>query len=263
MSSRSGAVCPALKRQGDTYICEYTGRPVNPYAWSCLLDYYTCPIYIRHRAAAAKAVEKAEQKPAEATAETTVTAPAPAAPSVEAKPAETVMPKEYEELIIDDLRRIISEYENKVQDLNDKWSTYERSVNDTRLSFSRDRILIEHHLELLKRAIIMYETDLKELDYRRSVGLLDEEQYIKLRDEIENRLSKLKREYEELSRRYSEVTSGISTHVKRLLAITPTLEVSKMRLVLARLDELLREGKISQEIYEKLKREIESLVGGE
>ncbi len=259
MSSRSGAVCPALKRQGDTYICEYTGRPVNPYAWSCLLDYYTCPIYIRHQAAA-KAAEKPEQRLVES-AETTTAASA--AITAEAKPAEVTTPREYEELIIDDLRRIISEYENKVQDLNEKWNTYEKSVNDTRLSFSKDRILIEHHLELLKRAIIMYETDLKELDYRRSVGLLDDEQYVKLRDEIESRLSKLKKEYEELSRRYGEVTSGISTHVRRLLTITPSLEVSKMRLVLARLDELLREGKISQEIYEKLKREIESLVGGE
>ncbi len=252
MSSRSGAVCPALKRQGDTYICEYTGRPVNPYAWSCLLDYYTCPIYIRHRAAA-KAAEKPEQKPAEAT----VTTETPA----ETRPVEIA--KEYEELIVDDLRRLISEYENRVQDLNDKWNTYERSVNDARTSFSKDRIIIEHHLELLKRAIIMYESDLKELDYRRTVGLLDDEQYVKLREEIENRLEKLKREYEELSRRYNEVINGISTHVKRLITVTPSLEISKMRLVLARLDELLREGKITQEIYEKLKREIENLVGGE
>ncbi len=249
--SRS-AVCPALRREGDMYICSFTNKPVNPYAWYCFLDYITCPIYIRHRAAIetkpetqqVQTIESAEVKP------------------VETKPVEVAVKpsREYEDMIIEDLEKIIQDFENRVSELDRKWREYEEYVNNTRTQFDKQRILIEHHLELLKRIISMYELDLKELDYRKDLGILDDEQYSKLREEIENRLSKLRRVFDELYRRFEYISGGIISHVKKLLTVVPTPEVGKMRVILTRLDELLRDGKISREVYERLKRELESLL---
>ncbi len=251
--SRS-AVCPALRREGDMYICSFTNKPVNPYAWYCFLDYVTCPIYVRHRSAT-------ETKPETATSTQQVELKSEIKP-VEVKPVEvSVRPlKEYEDMIVEDLERMIKEFEDRVSELDRKWKEYEDYVNNTRTLFDKERIIIEHHLELLKRVISMYELDLKELDYRKDLGILDDEQYSKLREEIENRLSKLRRQFEELYRRFEYVSGGVLSHVKKLLTVIPTPEIGKMRVILTRLDEFLRDGKISREVYERLKRELESLV---
>ncbi|NPA69486.1 MAG: hypothetical protein GXO26_01640 [Crenarchaeota archaeon] len=252
------AVCPALRKEGEIYICSFTGKPVNPYAWYCFLDYVTCPIYIRHRGSSTVVEAKPETSTAEAKVEEkreTLESREEALPTIEVRPS-----GEYEDMIMEDLKRIIEEFERKVSELDRRWKEYEDFVNNVRTLFDRERILVEHHLELLKRVISMYELDLKELDYRRDLGILDDEQYSKLREEIENRLAKLRREYEELIRRFEYVTNGVLSHVKKLLTVVPTPEVGKLRVVLMKLDELLRDGKISREVYERLKRELESLL---
>jgi len=248
---RPSAVCPGLVRREDgTFFCTYAGRPVNPYAMPCFLDYITCPVYIRYRAEAkAKPVEKVPEAK-----------PQVAEEKVVEKPVEVV--RDFEDLVIDDLRNLLSEYEGKVQELDTKWRDYEQSVLNTRGEFDKVRILIEHHLELLRRTIMMYEFNLKELEYRRSLGILDEEQYSKLREEINNKLDRLRKVFEEFTNRFDNIVSSLVTHIKRVLLLVPSPEIGKMRLVLARLDELLREGKITYEVYDKLKRELESLVSG-
>ncbi|NPA22887.1 MAG: hypothetical protein GXO23_01125 [Crenarchaeota archaeon] len=261
-----GAVCPALRKEGEVYICNFTGKPVNPYAWYCFFDYITCPIYIRHRGTSTVVEAKPETGPqlTEARAETEEKG------EVSEEARETVTPSpveisvrpsgEYEDMIMDDLKRIIEDFEHRVSELDRKWKEYEDAVNTVRALFDKERILVEHHLELLKRVISMYELDLKELDYRKDLGILDDEQYSKLREEIENRLARLRREYEELIRRFDYVTNGVLSHVKKLLTVVPTPEVGKLRVVLMKLDELLRDGKISREVYDRLKRELESLL---
>ncbi|NPB00353.1 MAG: hypothetical protein GXO10_03165 [Crenarchaeota archaeon] len=259
--SRS-AVCPALRKEGEIYICNFTGKPVNPYAWYCFLDYVTCPIYIRHRGTSTVVEAKpesstvsSEAKVEEERREVTEARREEAVTSLEVRPS-----GEYEDMIMEDLKRIIEEFERKVSELDRRWKEYEDYVNNVRTLFDKERILVEHHLELLKRVISMYELDLKELDYRKDLGILDDEQYSKLREEIENRLAKLRREYEELIRRFEYVTNGVLSHVKKLLTVIPTPEVGKLRVVLMKLDELLKDGKISREVYERLKRELESLL---
>ncbi len=261
--SRS-AVCPALRKEGDVYTCSFTGKPVNPYAWYCFLDYVTCPIYIRHRGTSTVVEAKpetstvqAETKPSEEVEATATEEVREEAPSLEIS---TRPSGEYEDMIMEDLKKIIEDFERRVSDLDRKWKEYEDAVNNVRTLFDKERILVEHHLELLKRVISMYELDLKELDYRRDLGILDDEQYSKLREEIENKLARLRKEYEELIRRFEYVTSGVFSHVKKLLTVIPTPEVGKLRVVLMKLDELLRDGKISKEVYERLKRELESLL---
>ncbi len=248
---RPSAVCPGLVRREDgTFICSYANRPVNPYAMPCFLDYITCPIYIRYRAEAkAKPVEKPEAKPV-------------AEEKAVEKPVEQVITREFEDLVIEDLSNMLTTYESKIQELDMKWRDYEQSVLSTRNDFDRTRVLIEHHLELLKRTILMYELNLKELEYRKSIGIIDEEQYSKLREEITSKLDRLRKTFEEFANRFDSVISSITTHVKRVLLLAPSPELGKMRLVLARLDELLREGKITYEMYDKLKRELENLISG-
>ena len=247
--STSRSICPGLKRTETGYVCEYSGRPVNPFAWYCVLDYYMCPIYVSHT--------KAEvEKPTEVKSEEVK--------PVEREVAEVTPPKviELDEFLINELRNIVEKYENKTKEIEDLWGKYEKFVNEVKLNFDRENIIIEHYLTMLNRLINRYEEDLKEIEYRRYVGLIDDETYTKLKDSINEKLIKLKDIHNELNSRYLRVVETLLNHVKRIYLTTTSTEVTKLRLAYTKLGDLIRDGKISQNIYEKLKNEIEKLIMG-
>ncbi|WP_243680450.1 hypothetical protein [Vulcanisaeta souniana] len=113
---------------------------------------------------------------------------------------------------------------------------------------------------ILERIRNKYSEDLKEVELRRSMGLIGDDTYNKLKDDIQKKLSKVDDKLKELNTRYQEVESTIIQHYRRLLLTTVTPEISKLKLSLAKLEEMYRDGKISKEVYEKLKAEIEGVI---
>ena len=90
--------------------------------------------------------------------------------------------------------------------------------------------------------------------------MIDDDTYNKLKDSIQKRFDKVDNKLKELNARYQEIENTINQHYRRLLLTTVTPEVSKLKLSLAKLEEMYRDGKISKEVYEKLKAEIEGVI---
>ncbi|OYT25998.1 MAG: hypothetical protein B6V02_02575 [Thermoprotei archaeon ex4572_64] len=263
----SRPVCPALRRTETGFICEYTGKPVNPFAWYCLLDYYTCPIYVAQVKEGKRVEAKAEIKPIEI--EEKPEEKRIEVEEVEEKAVEKILEKrellelpEPEDAIIEHVSQMLSKFESGVKNLDSKWRDYEDSVNSVRYDWEKSKAVLSQYLTILERMISRFNIDLKEVELRRNSGILDESTYLKLKDDLNRKLEKLSVKYSELKSKFSEIDNVIYQHVKRVIITTPTPEVSRLRISLARLEDMYREGRVSKEVYIKLKSELERLLGG-
>ncbi|WP_243669013.1 hypothetical protein [Vulcanisaeta sp. JCM 16161] len=165
-----------------------------------------------------------------------------------------------EDELIRSSESILSRFEGNAKTLNDKWRDYESSVQSTRQSWEVEKAKLRRYIVILERIRNKYGEDLKEVELRRSMGLINDDTYNKLRDSIQKKLDRISDKLKELNTRYQEVEATINQHYKRLLMTTVTPEVSKLKLSLAKLEEMYRDGRISKEVYEKLKAEIEGVI---
>ncbi len=243
----SRPTCPGLERRGNSYYCSYGGRPVNPFQWYCLGAYRECPIYVQ---ASREAQVKPELKPAHA-----IVQPIPQTPTTPA-----TIEGEMEDALVKSGEEIIARFEEAARVLNEKWSDYENSVKDAWKSWETERVKLRRLIAVLEKAKGKYEADLKEVELRKSMGLLSEDAYEKLKGSLSARLERLSAKLGELNSRIQQVENILSQHYKRLLTTTITPEAGRLRLSLARLEELYREGRISREVYERLRAELERVV---
>ena len=255
----SRAVCPGLERTANGYVCTYAQRPINPFQWYCFGDYFECPIYVQYmksKGPQAKAEVKPSQtvQPLQQQAQQVTTAPTVVAP------ARVEVTGEAEDELIRNGEAIISKFEGSAKALNDKWKDYENSVQTTRQSWETEKTRLRRYMVILERIRNKYSEDLKEVELRRSMGLIGDDTYNKLKDDIQKKLDKVDGKLKELNARYQEVESTITQHYRRLLLTTVTPEISKLKLSLAKLEEMYRDGKISKDVYEKLKAEIEGVI---
>ncbi|MGC8543666.1 MAG: hypothetical protein ACP5NQ_06960, partial [Vulcanisaeta sp.] len=155
---------------------------------------------------------------------------------------------------------IITKFESNAKSLNDKWKDYEGSVQSVRQNWETEKAKLRRYMMILERIRNKYSEDLKEVELRRSMGLISDDAYNKLKESIQKKLDKIGDKLKELNAKYQEIDTTINQHYKRLLLTTVTPEVSKLKLSLAKLEEMYREGKISKEVYEKLRAEIEGVI---
>ena len=259
----SRAVCPGLERTASGYLCTYAQRPINPFQWYCFGDYFECPIYVQYmRTRGAQA--KAEAKPSQTVQPLQQQAQQPQQAVTVVQAATTTTRVEVtgdaEDELIRSSESIISRFEGNAKTLNDKWKDYESSVQSTRQNWEIEKAKLRRYMVILERIRDKYTEDLKEVELRRNMGLINDDTYSKLKDNIQKKLDKISDKLKELNARYQEVESTINQHYKRLLMTTVTPEVSKLKLSLAKLEEMYRDGKISKEVYEKLKAEIEGVI---
>ncbi|MGC8606573.1 MAG: hypothetical protein ACP5GZ_08440 [Vulcanisaeta sp.] len=260
----SRAVCPGLERTASGYVCTYAQRPINPFQWYCFGDYFECPIYVQYTKTKGAQV-KAETKPSQTvqplqqqtqqqSQQQVVTIP------VTATTTRVESMGDAEDELIKNSESIISKFEGSAKTLNDKWKDYEGSVQSTRQNWETEKAKLKRYMVILERIRNKYSEDLKEVELRRGMGLINDETYNKLKDNIQKKLDRISDKLKELNARYQEVETTINQHYKRLLMTTVTPEISKLKLSLAKLEEMYRDGKISKEVYEKLKAEIEGVI---
>ncbi|WP_069807408.1 hypothetical protein [Vulcanisaeta thermophila] len=258
----SRGVCPGLERTPTGYLCTYSQKQVNPYAWYCLGDYYECPIYIQYMKT--RGVQaKPETKPTQTVqslqqvqAQTTQARAVVTTVKVETPPA-----VDTEDELIRNSENILGKFEGSAKALDNKWRDYENSVQSTKQSWEVDKMRLMRYISILTRISEKYSEDLKEIEIRRSMGLINEDTYNKLRESVQKKLDKINNKLKELNTRYQEIDNQINQHYRRLLMTTVTPETSKLKLSLAKLEEMYREGRISKEVYEKLKAEIQGVIG--
>ncbi|CCC82495.1 hypothetical protein [Thermoproteus tenax] len=239
------SVCPALRRVEGGFICNYSGKPVNPFDWYCIGNYAECPVYIRFKSQQTTQTVQQQQQAQQAVQVVQLS-------SVER--VET----DFDKAIKPVVDNLFMKYDEVVKKLDESWQSYESSVLNFRRQWEAEKMILKRSIDLLASSISNYEKALRELELKRD--LMPEEQYAKTRQEIEEKLGALKAVLEDVERRYSSIEEIINQHFKRVLATSTNAEVINLRVSLSRLDEMLKEGKISREAYERLKKELEGVV---
>lgn len=245
------SVCPALRRGEGGFICGYTNKQVNPFDWYCIGNYAECPIYIRY-----KGGEQAPKQEAEREAQAAQTQPTTQV--VQLTAVERAAEADFDKALRPVVDNVFMKFDDVLKKLDGAWQEYEASVLNYRRQWEVEKLVLRRSLDLLSSSISDYERALNELELKKD--LMPEEEYNKARKEIEERLNSLRALMEEVGRRYGAIEDAINQHFKRVLSTSTNAEVINLRVSLSRLDELLKEGKISKEAYERLKKELEGVV---
>lgn len=237
------SVCPVLRRGEGGFVCGYTNRPIDPFSWYCVGNYSECPIFIRYSREARPA-----PKPEEA--------PKPLAEviSIAAERPET----EFEKAIKPVIDNVVLKYDDMVKKLDSMWSEYEGNVVNARRQWEVEKMALLRAQDLLNRTIGDYEKMLAELELKRE--FMPPDAFENTRRDLSERLEALRNLLEEVRSKYNALEEGLGSHFKRVLATSTSAEVISLKLSLSKLEELLKEGKISRETYEKLKSELEGLL---
>lgn len=240
------SVCPALRRVEGGFVCGYTGKPVNPFDWYCIGNYAECPVYVRY---------KAQQPPAQAQ---TARQEQPQVVQLAQVAAVEKAEADFDKAIKPVVDNVVMKYDEVLRKLDEAWQGYESSVLSYKKQWEVEKLVLRRSIDLLASTIANYERALKELELKRE--LIPEEQYNKTRQEIEEKLNGLKALLDDVEKRYSSIEEVLDRHFKRVLTTSTNAEVINLRVSLSKLEELLKEGKISREAYERLKKELEGVL---
>ncbi|WP_291999370.1 hypothetical protein [Caldivirga sp.] len=247
-------VCPLLKKTEGGYICGAVDRTVNPEAWYCFMDFPSCPLYInyvrRQKGQETQAVAQTQQVTTEVKPIVTVTQQVPVRTAI----------SEPEDEAVNKLRSILDSMQGRVKALDETWKDYEDKANTAKSELDKNEHLIMQYIASLEGIKANLEESIKELEYRRSAGIIDEESYSKARDYVDKRLSNVSQQLSEMKEMFNKIQESILTHYKRVLS--ESTEAAKVKLSLAKLEELYRTGKVSKEVYEKIKAQL-AVIGGQ
>lgn len=239
------SVCPALRRVEGGFVCSYNNKPIDPFSWYCIGNYTECPIFIRFSRE--------------------VTRPAAPPPEAAPKPLAEVLPLaaekpsgEFERAIKPVIDNVILKFDDLVKKLDGAWKEYEENVVNIRRQWEVEKMSLLRSQELLSRTIADYEKNLAELELKRD--FLPPEAYEQLRRDLEEKLASLRALLDEVKAKYDALEESLGVHFRRVLSTSTSAEVISLKLSLSKLEELLQEGKISRETYERLKKELEELV---
>jgi hypothetical protein len=216
-----------LRRGEAGFVCGYTNKPIDPFSWYCIGNYTECPIFIRY--------SREERRPAALKPEE---GPKPLA---EVLPLAPERPEaEFEKAIKPVIDNVVLKYDDLVKKLDDAWKDYENNVVGAR------------------RTIGDYEKMLTEIELKKD--FMPTEAYAATRKDLEAKLEALRELLDEVKAKYMALEEGLGVHFRRVLSTSTSAEVISLKLSLSKLEELLKEGKISRETYEKLKKELEELL---
>ena len=245
-----------LKKTEGGYICGAVNRTVNPEAWYCFMDYLSCPLYINYirrqkgqETQATQAIAQTQQVTTEVKPIVTVTQQAQVKAAI----------SEPEDEVVSKLRSILSSMQDRVKALDDAWKDYEDKANTAKSELDKNEHLIMQFIASLEGIKANLEESIKELEYRRSAGIINEESYNKAREYVDKRLSNVSQQLSEMREMFNKIQESILTHYKRVLS--ESTEAAKVKLSLAKLEELYRMGKVSKDVYEKIKAQLTAIGG--
>jgi len=244
-------VCPGLyKDEKGKFYCRFADNAeIDPAFMPCLLEYWECPFYIRHKQAEkALGVEKEEIKQQEA--------PPATVPTVE-MPTLIVSPTEVSaERFTDEVDRLI----DRASELARLWESYESEARRVVEEWEELRDKIKRELAGLEAVINAYISEKGRLEKLLDEGKISEEEYIDLNSRLEKKLAEKNSEKEALTKKLADLDRVVLPHYKRVKVAEAKPELAKLRLALSKLEERFKSGSISEEVYMRLRAELEDKI---
>jgi len=248
----SAGVCPGLYRVRNKFYCRYAkDAEVDPAFMPCVAEYWNCEFYKRW-----KAEERKQQAPevvpprVEETsiAKVEVARPQPAVPLPPPQPAPLPTADEIEELI------------QRAVELGRLWESYEREARAVIDAWEEVRARLRREIQSLEKSIDAYAAELERLELRAKMGMISEEEFEEIKASIDAELSKRVSLRDQLEKRLGDLDRVVLPHFKRIKAAEAKPEIAKLRLALAKLDQKLKSGEVSREVYERLRSELEDKI---
>jgi hypothetical protein len=250
----SAGVCPGLYRVGNKFYCRYAkDAEVDPAFMPCVMDYWNCEFYKQWKAEEERRKQAPESvaapKPEEAAVvEVEAPRPQPAVPLPPPQPTPPPSADEVEELI------------QRAVELGRLWESYEREARAVIDAWEEVRARLRREIQSLEKSINAYAAELERLELKAKVGMMPKEEFEEIKASIDAELSKRVSLRDQLEKRLSELDRVVLPHFKRIKAAEAKPEIAKLRLALAKLDQKLKSGEISKEVYERLRSELEDRI---
>jgi len=247
--------CPYLYRdERDRFMCHATRHAVDPALMPCLSDFLECPYY----------KEETARREAEKEAEKEARVEAPAAPEEREIPVVTVPEaaaeieeKEYAEYRV---LALLTNVDSICDRLDESWTSYEKEVNNL-LSLweeiERESKLI---LEAVNNVLDTYNKIIVDLEYKLKNKLISEADYKELREKTKQVIDRYEELKERIISRFREAEKRVMPHFQRVKMEEAKPLLGRLRLTLIRLQDMRKEGKISEEAYTKLREELETRI---
>jgi len=233
-------ICPYLYRdEKGMFVCSVTGKTIDPLTLPCLTKYVECILYRRARERAEAPEEGEEVEEVKPEVEEVI----------EVVPVPTVI--EEGEVVLQNLNEAARELEK----LDRLWSEYEDSTRNFLNRWERIKTHAEAQIKVLEELIDVIKSEIEELDVKADLGLMDKNYYRIRREELERKLRNYEERLSRLNSIFESNTKRAEEHLKKIMSARPIAE-SKLRLTLMKLEDLRKEGKLSEEIYIKLKEEL-------
>lgn len=248
------AICPYLYRDRDgRFRCEASGNVVDPGLMPCLSNYRECSFFV---AAKAKPAYPSARPPVAELETETATA---AVEEVSMEEVRAYIGKGIEE-VEEEVSQKIKAAEEMALSLNEKWREYEETARQLMKLWEEASMNCRHALEAVSSVIDLYEKILENLDVLLKSGRISERSYNEIKKETQSNLEKYKIIKNDLENALKNAERLVIPHIQRIKVAEARPELGKLRLALMKLDQMYKEGKVSQETYERMRKELEAKI---
>ncbi|MEM0458410.1 MAG: hypothetical protein QXZ31_00915 [Thermofilaceae archaeon] len=249
------SVCPYLFRDREgRFVCEVLGGRVDPGLMPCLANYRECQFYAERatiRAGPAAVMHPPVERPLPPEE-----VPTRAETQALERPLAEKGAEELEEKVIEELRTV----EALAVQLNEKWASYEEGARRLVKMWEEVSMTGTHAVRALSEVASMYEKLLSNLKSLLDAGRISPAAYEELRREVESNLNDYRKRREDLEIALKNAERLVTPHIQRVKVSEAKPEIGKLRLGLMKLEQLFKEGKVSREVYERMKRELEERI---
>ncbi len=153
----------------------------------------------------------------------------------------------------------LKELEGMLDQIDRLWNEYQSSVLKTFEVWQDLKGILLSKIAELQGLIDYCKEKLKELDVKMKIGLIDEDEANKLKDEIKTTLDRATESLAKFEEWLSTFNRRIENHLRIVLSQVYAPEAEEIKARLSKIEELYKEGKISESLYNRLKSIIEAL----
>ncbi|NAZ28141.1 MAG: hypothetical protein GU355_02405 [Caldivirga sp.] len=157
------------------------------------------------------------------------------------------------------LEERLNHYREGVKRLDEAWIGYRNAVNELKREWDSDYPLIESRVNQLKAGIEGLRRQVEEAEVKREIGLMDDESYGKLVNELNTAIEELSKMYDQAKSLLGELENGLMNHWIRSIDVSAISQEAVEKLT-KNLEEAKANGQISEETYARLKRDLDLLA---
>ena len=164
--------------------------------------------------------------------------------------------------LFDDIKRLIEgkykEYSDELRRAQESWNAYQSIVNKIKKNWDFDEALLQSRLNQMKLEIEELRKQMEMLTAQKEIGLIDDDVFAKSYAELNEMMTSLSNTYEDLESKVEELSSLITDHWLRSIDIAKT-SLDQIDNMLKEVEDAKSRNEISDEVYQRLKKEAEIL----